>query len=66
MRNHEGCTWYLNPRPVEKLEEEKIELEAQLADPDLYQDQEAWTATSGDYDKCVRRLERWYGKWELA
>jgi ATP-binding cassette, subfamily F, member 3 len=53
-------------RQVEKLEEQKTELEAQLADPDLYQDQEAWTTTSADYDECVRRLERWYGKWEIA
>ncbi len=51
---------------VEKLEGQKTDLEAQLADPDLYQDQESWTITSADYDECVRRLERWYGKWETA
>ncbi|MCF8056995.1 MAG: ABC-F family ATP-binding cassette domain-containing protein [Desulfocapsa sp.] len=51
---------------VEKLEEQKTELEAQLADPDLYQDQQAWTSTSAEYDECVRRIERWYEKWETA
>jgi ATP-binding cassette, subfamily F, member 3 len=51
---------------VEKLEAEKIDLEAKMADPDLYQDQEAWVTTSSEYDKCGRRLERWYEKWEIA
>lgn len=53
-------------KKVEKLESQKDELEAQMADPELYQNQEAWLATSADYDKCVRRLERWYDKWESA
>ncbi|MBU1231612.1 MAG: ATP-binding cassette domain-containing protein, partial [Proteobacteria bacterium] len=53
-------------KQVEKLENEKIELEALMADPDLYQDQKAWTATSHDYDECVSRLEHWYEKWETA
>jgi len=51
---------------VEKLEAEKTALEARMADPELYQDQKAWVATSADYDECGRRLERWYGKWEAA
>ncbi len=53
-------------KKVEKLEDQKIELEAQMADPELYQDQKAWVSTSAEYDDCVRRLERWYEKWELA
>ncbi len=53
-------------KQVEKLEEQKTELEARMADPDLYQDQEAWLSTSSEYDECVRRLERWYEKWETA
>ncbi len=53
-------------KQVETLEEEKIELESQMADPDLYQDQKAWLATSSEYDNCQRRLQRWYEKWETA
>ncbi len=53
-------------KQVENLEEQKIEFEARMADPDLYQDQEAWSTTSRDYEDCVRRLERWYEKWEEA
>ncbi len=53
-------------KQVEKLEVQKTELEARMADPDLYQDQEAWSTTSSEYDECVRRLERWYEKWEAA
>ncbi len=53
-------------KKVEKLEDLKIDLEAQMADPELYQDQEAWVSTSAEYDDCVCRLERWYEKWELA
>ncbi|HIQ37984.1 MAG TPA: ATP-binding cassette domain-containing protein [Desulfocapsa sulfexigens] len=51
---------------VEKLEAQKMDLEAKMADPDLYQNQEAWVATSTEYDECNRRLERWYEKWETA
>jgi ATP-binding cassette subfamily F protein 3 len=53
-------------KKVEALEEQKTELEVQMADPDLYQDQEAWAATSSKYDECTRHLERWYEKWETA
>ena len=53
-------------KKVEKLESQKTDLEAQMADPELYQDQEAWLATSADYDDCIKKLERWYEKWELA
>ena len=51
---------------VERLEAEKAELEAQMADPDLYQDQAAWTATSRAYEDCRRRLDRWFVRWEEA
>ncbi|KGO34247.1 ABC transporter ATP-binding protein [Desulfobulbus sp. Tol-SR] len=51
---------------VEKLEAEKDELEAQMADPDLYRDEKAWAATSRAYEECKRRLERWYERWETA
>lgn len=53
-------------KKVEKLEARKIDLEARMADPDLYQDQEAWLATSAEYDQCIQSLERWYEKWEIA
>lgn len=53
-------------KKVEDLEEQKDELEAIMADPELYQDQQAWNQTSSDYDKCSRRLERWLDQWEEA
>ncbi len=51
---------------VEKLEEEKAVLEEKMADPELYQDQDAWTSTSKEYDETTSRLQRWYEKWETA
>jgi len=53
-------------KKVEKLEVLKTDLEARMADPDLYQNQKEWLATSVEYDECGSRLERWYGKWETA
>ncbi len=53
-------------KKVEKLESLRTDIEAQMADPELYQDQEAWMATSTRYEDCKRRLERWYEKWEAA
>lgn len=53
-------------KKVEHLENQKTELETKMADPDLYQDQTAWLATSADYDDCKSQLEHWYGKWETA
>jgi len=53
-------------KKVEALEEQKEELEARMADPGLYQDQQAWSRTSGEYDTCSRRLERWLDNWEEA
>ena len=51
---------------IEGLESEKIELEAIMADPALYADNKAWTATSKKYDDCKRRLERSEKRWEEA
>ncbi len=51
---------------IEKLEQKKEEMEQQLADPDLYKDEHAWSRTSKDYEDCKRHLERWYERWEAA
>jgi len=51
---------------IEKLEREKEGLEQQLADPDLYKDEHAWSRTSREYEECKRHLERWYTRWETA
>ena len=51
---------------IEKLERKKEEMEQQLADPDLYKDEQAWSRTSKDYEDCKRHLERWYERWETA
>lgn len=51
---------------VEKLEVQKEQLELQMADPELYQDEQAWVKTSKVYEQCKRRLERWYERWETA
>lgn len=51
---------------VEKFEVQKEELEAQMADPELYSDNAKWSEVSKDYEDCKRRLDRWYGKWETA
>ena len=37
-----------------------------MADPDLYSDQERWTATSKEYGQVERSLERAFQKWEEA
>ena len=51
---------------IEKQERRKAELVALMADPDLYSDQERWTATSKEYGLVERSLERAYQKWEEA
>jgi ATP-binding cassette subfamily F protein 3 len=51
---------------IETLEVEKEDLEALMADPELYSDEKAWSETSKKYDECKRRLERWYSQWETA
>ena len=53
-------------KKVEKLELLKTDLEEKMADPALYQDQEAWAETSKEYDEVSHRLTRWYEKWETA
>jgi len=49
---------------IEKLEGRKAELEQLLADPKLYQDQDAFADRSKEYGELQRRLERRYGEWE--
>ena len=53
-------------KKVEKLEKIKSQLEEKMADPDLYQDQDAWAAASKEYEDTSRCLTRWYEKWEVA
>ncbi len=53
-------------KTVEELELLKDELEAELADPELYQDNRAWSQVNKKYSDCTRRLERWMGRWEEA
>jgi ATP-binding cassette subfamily F protein 3 len=53
-------------REVEKQESRKAELEALMADPGLYGDQERWSAVSKEYGQVERHLERAYQKWEEA
>jgi len=51
---------------IEKHEGRKAELEALMADPELYNDQEQWSATSKEYAQVERYLERAYQRWEEA
>jgi ATP-binding cassette subfamily F protein 3 len=53
-------------REIEKQESRKVELEALMADPELYGDQERWGAVSKEYGQVGRHLERAYQKWEEA
>ena len=53
-------------REIERLEARKAELEAQMADPDLYGDQARWSAVSKEYGQVERHLEREYQHWEEA
>jgi len=53
-------------KKVESLELQKEQLEATLADPELYQDQDGWSSASREYDECRRRIDRWMGRWEEA
>jgi ATP-binding cassette subfamily F protein 3 len=53
-------------REIERYESRKAELEALMADPDLYGDQERWSATSKEYGQVERHLERAYQRWEEA
>lgn len=51
---------------IEQGEERKAELEAQMADPELYENQEAWAEVSKEYSQVERQLERAYQHWEEA
>ncbi len=51
---------------IERHESRKFELEQKMADPELYGDQAAWSATSQEYGKVQRQLERAYRRWEEA
>ena len=53
-------------RDIEQYEARKVELEAMMADPDLYGDQERWSGASKEYGQVQRHLERAYQKWEEA
>ncbi|MFC1830946.1 ABC-F family ATP-binding cassette domain-containing protein [Thermodesulfobacteriota bacterium] len=53
-------------KKVEKLELLKEELEAELADPALYQDSAGWSEVNEKYNNCTRRLDRWMKRWEEA
>ncbi len=49
---------------IEKFETELAGLEQQMADPDLYQDQEQWRSISKSYQQLKERLEEAYARWE--
>ncbi len=51
-------------REVESLEARKTELEQLMADPELYGDQEQWSAVSREYSQVERHLDRAYQRWE--
>jgi ATP-binding cassette subfamily F protein 3 len=53
-------------KQVEFFEQQKEDLEALMADPELYSDERGWQKTSKEYEECKRRLDRWYEKWETA
>ncbi len=53
-------------KEIEQHEARKAELEQLMADPELYGDQERWSATSKEYSQIERHLERAYQKWEEA
>lgn len=51
-------------KDIEVLEDKKAELESALADPELYQDQDAFAEKSSDFKKTDQRLDRLYRQWE--
>ena len=53
-------------KQVEFYEQQKEDIEALMADPELYSDERGWQKTSKEYEECKRRLDRWYEKWETA
>jgi len=48
------------------LESRKNELEQQMADPELYKNEEDFAQCSREYKALERRLERQYMRWETA
>jgi ATP-binding cassette subfamily F protein 3 len=53
-------------KEIEVLEERKEELEALMADPELYADQPRWLKINKEYTQAKQRLERQYTVWEEA
>lgn len=53
-------------REIETLETRKKELEHEMADPNLYKDEQAFSERSKEYKGLERRLERYYKGWEEA
>lgn len=53
-----------NEAEIERLEKSKCELEAMLADPELYKDQEIFGSKSKEYADVERKLKRCYQQWE--
>ncbi len=53
-------------KQVEFYEQQKDELEARMAVPELYSDESGWVKVSKEYEECKRRLDRWFEKWETA
>lgn len=53
-------------REIDRYERRKVELEALMADPELYGNQERWGEVSKEYNQVVRHLERAYQRWEEA
>ncbi|NQS70579.1 MAG: ABC-F family ATP-binding cassette domain-containing protein [Desulfobulbaceae bacterium] len=51
---------------IERQEVRKTELEALMADPELYSDQQRWAEVSREYAQVDRHLERAYQRWEEA
>ncbi len=53
-------------KKIELLEKKKEALEAQMADPELYANEEKWSEVSREYEACSGSLERNYSRWEEA
>jgi len=49
---------------IEQQEQAKADLEAQLADPALYDDAERMRSTTAAYEAAQRELKDLYGQWE--
>lgn len=68
--NKEVGPWKKQSQQAEEealqLEQRKTDLEQLMADPELYEDQKRWSATSKEYNEVERRLERVYQQWEEA